>query len=63
MKRVYIFMLTGIIAIILVIVIIMNFDPKVETWGSVVAGAAFAVLIIKFPAIAAYIKSSRNKKA
>ncbi|BAU52472.1 hypothetical protein MgSA37_00633 [Mucilaginibacter gotjawali] len=54
-------MFVGILAIIMVVVSLMNFDPKVETWSSIIAGGAVALLILKSPAIFAYIKQKRAK--
>ncbi|MDB5005806.1 MAG: hypothetical protein JWP45_199 [Mucilaginibacter sp.] len=61
MKKVYLFMFTGVIAIVLVIIILMNFDPKLETWGGFLAGGIIALLIVKLPSIIAYFKSKRQK--
>jgi len=54
-------MFVGILAIILVAVSLMNFDPKVETWSSFIAGGCIALLIVKSPAIIAYFKQKRAK--
>ena len=49
-------MFVGVIAIILVVVSLMTFDPKVETWSSFLGGAAIAFLLIKTPSIIAHFK-------
>jgi amino acid transporter len=59
MKKVFLFMLVGVIAILLVIVSLMNFDPKTETWGSFIGGVIIALLIVKSPTIIAYFKSKK----
>jgi len=61
MKKVYLFMFIGLIAIIVVVAILMNFDPKVETWGSLVLGGAMGFLIVMSPKIIAYFKDQRKK--
>ena len=57
MKKVYLFIFIAILAVGMIVVSVMNFDPKVEKWGSVFAGAAVGLLIVKLPAIIAYLKS------
>jgi len=54
-------MFIGVIAIIMIVVSFMNFDPKVETWSSFIGGAAIALLIVKSPAILAFFKQKRAK--
>jgi hypothetical protein len=54
-------MFIGILAIVMIIISLMNFDPKVETWSSMLAGAAVAFLIVKLPSLIAYFKSKRQK--
>lgn len=54
-------MFVGILALIMIVVSLMNFDPKVETWSSFIAGGAIALLILKSPAIWAYFKQKRAK--
>jgi hypothetical protein len=61
MKKIYLFMFVGILAIIMVAVSLMDFDPKVETWSSFIAGGSIALLIVKSPAIIAYFKQKRAK--
>ncbi|HWZ02982.1 MAG TPA: hypothetical protein VNX40_05175 [Mucilaginibacter sp.] len=61
MKNIYLYMFVGILAIIMVVISLMNFDPKVETWSSFIAGGAIALLIVKSPAIWAYFKQKRAK--
>jgi hypothetical protein len=60
MKRMYLFIFIGILAIIMIVVSFMNFDPKVETWSSVIAGGCIGLLIVKMPAIIAYFKNARK---
>jgi len=61
MKNIYLFMFVGVLAIVMIIVSLMDFDPKVESWSSFIAGAAIALLIVKSPAIWAYFKQKRAK--
>ena len=39
-------MFIGVIAIIMIVVSFMNFDPKVETWSSFIGGAAMLLVIL-----------------
>lgn len=57
MKKVYIYLFVGIIAIVLMTVIVFNYDPKTETWGSLLLGAAFGFLFFRM------IKSRKQKRA
>ena len=54
-------MFVGVIAIILVIISLMNFNPKVESWSSLLAGGAIGLLIVMSPKIIAYVKDQRKK--
>jgi len=56
-------MFIGFFAIILAVVLLVNTNPQVDTWDSILAGALLGFVIIKFSSIIAYIKSSRNKSA
>jgi hypothetical protein len=55
MKKAYIYLFIGIIAIVLMTVIVFNYDPKTETWGSMLLGAAFGFLFFRM------IKNRRQK--
>jgi hypothetical protein len=61
MRNIYLFMFVGVLAIVMIIISLMNFDPKVESWSSFIAGAAIALLIVKSPSIWAYFKQRRAK--
>jgi UDP-N-acetylmuramyl pentapeptide phosphotransferase/UDP-N-acetylglucosamine-1-phosphate transferase len=61
MKKVYIYMFVGITAIVLVIVILFNFDPKTETWGSLLLGALLGFLLFRMPSIIRNIKQKNTK--
>jgi len=61
MKNIYLFMFVGVLAIVMIVISLMNFDPKVESWSSFIAGAAIALLIVKSPSIWAYFKQKRAK--
>jgi hypothetical protein len=63
MKKAYLYMFLGFLAIILAVVLLININPQFETWGSILAGALLGFVIVKFPSIIAYIKSSRDKSA
>jgi hypothetical protein len=62
MKKVYLFVFIGIIAIVMVVVELINFDPKDETWGFPLLGACIAIVIIKFPSIIRWFKNKKNAK-
>ncbi|MDP9081301.1 MAG: hypothetical protein M3O71_28145 [Bacteroidota bacterium] len=57
MKKVYLYLLLGIIAIIIMTLIVFNYDPKTETWGSMLIGALFGFLFYRV------IKNRRQKSA
>jgi len=59
MKKAYVFMFVGVLAIVMIVISVMNFDPKVDTWSSLIAGAGIGFLIVKMPAILSLI---RNRK-
>jgi hypothetical protein len=61
MKRFYLFIFIGVLALAMIVVSLMNFNPAVDTWGSLFAGAAMGLLIVKLPSIIAYFKSKRQK--
>jgi len=61
MKNVFLFMLIGIIAIIVVVLALISYDPKTESWGSLVLGGAVGLLIVMSPKIIAYFKETRRK--
>jgi len=63
MKKIYIYLFIGILAIIMIVVSLMNFNPAVDTWSSLFAGAAIGLLIVKLPSIIAYFKTKRQKNA
>jgi hypothetical protein len=56
MKKAYIYLFIGIIAIVLMTVIVFNYDPKTETWSGLLLGALFGFLFYRT------IKSRRQKK-
>ena len=58
MKKVYLYLLLGVIAIVLMTVVVFNYDPKTETWGSLLLGALFGYLLYRMPKT---IKGMRNK--
>lgn len=60
MKKIFIYLFVAIIAIVLITVSLMNFDPKTETWTSLLAGAAVGFLLVKLPSIIAYFKSRKK---
>ena len=60
MKRVYILMFVGIAALLLLIVNLMNLDPKDQTWSSILLGAAMGYLIVKSPVIVSLFKNRRK---
>jgi hypothetical protein len=63
MKKFYLFIFIGILAVVMIVVSLMNFNPKVDTWSSLFAGAAIGLLIVKLPSIIAHFKKTRQKNA
>ena len=63
MKKIYLLIFIGILALAMIVVSLMNFNSKVETWSSIFAGAAIGLLIVKLPSIVAYLKSRKQKNA
>jgi len=61
MKKVYLFIFVGILAIVLIVLSLMNFNPVVETWTSLFGGAAIGFFIVGAPSIWAWYKKSRQK--
>ena len=57
------FLFAGVLAIVMIVVSIMNFNPDVEKWSSLFAGAAAGFLIVGMPTIITWIKSKRQKSA
>jgi hypothetical protein len=51
MKKVYLYLFMGIAAITLMTVIVFNYDPKTETWSSLIMGAVLGYLLYKTPSI------------
>jgi hypothetical protein len=62
MKKVYLFVFIGILAIAMVVVELINFDPKDESWGFTILGACIAIVIIKSPSIIRWFKNKKNTK-
>ncbi|MCO5948849.1 MULTISPECIES: hypothetical protein [Mucilaginibacter] len=56
MKKVYLYLLIGIAAILLMTVVVFNFDPKTETWSSLLIGALFGYGLYKMPTIIRRLK-------
>jgi len=63
MKKFYLFIFIGILAIVMIVVSLMNFNPKVDTWSSLFAGAAIGFLIVRLPSIIVHFKKARQKNA
>jgi hypothetical protein len=63
MKRVYLFLLAGVLAIVAIVVSIMNFNPDVERWSSLFGGAALGFLIVGMPSIISWFKKRGQKSA
>jgi hypothetical protein len=63
MKRVYLFLFAGVLAIVAIVISIMNFNPDVEKWSSLLGGAALGFLIVGMPSIITWIKKRRQKSA
>jgi len=61
MKKVYLFLFIGILAIVLIVLSLMNFNPAVETWTSLFGGAAIGFFIVGAPSIWAWYKKNRPK--
>ncbi|WP_428328165.1 hypothetical protein [Mucilaginibacter sp.] len=63
MRKIFIYVFVAFLALIMIGVSIIGFDPAVEKWTSLIAGAAIGFLIVKLPTIIAYVKSKRQKSA
>jgi hypothetical protein len=63
MKKIYLFIFIGIVALVMIVVSFMGFDPKVDTWSSIFAGAAVGLLILRLPSLIAYLKSRKQNNA
>ncbi len=63
MKKFYLFIFIGILAVVMIVVSLMNFNPKVDTWSSLFAGAGVGFLIVKLPSIIAHFKKAKQKNA
>lgn len=63
MKKVYLFLFIGVVAIAAIVISLMNFNPSVETWSSLLAGGAIGFLIVKTPAIIDMVKKRKQKSA
>jgi hypothetical protein len=61
MKRVYLLIMIGIVAVVIIAVSLISFDPKNETWISLFLGAAVGFLVVGTPSIIAYVKKRRGK--
>jgi hypothetical protein len=53
-------MFVGIAAILLLIVTLINYDPNVQTWSSLLLGAAMGYLVVKSPVIVSLFKNKRK---
>jgi len=60
MKKFYLFIFIGVAAIIAIVVILINFNPKAETWTGLFIGAAAGLLTVKGPAIFAWLKKRKQ---
>ncbi len=61
MKKIYVFVFLGLLAIALIVVSLITFDPKVETWTSLLGGAAVGFLIVGAPSLWAWYKKRTAK--
>jgi hypothetical protein len=61
MKKIFIYVFVAILALILVVVNVMGFDPKTETWSSFIIGGAVGFLIVKSPWLISYFKGRSAK--
>ena len=60
MKKVYLFIMIGVAAMVLLVVSLMGFNPAVEKWSSLFAGAAIGFLVVGLPSVFAYFKNKRK---
>ena len=58
--KIFFYILIGVAAIALMTLIVFNYDPKTETWGSLLIGALFGYLLYKMPAM---IRKNKQKNA
>jgi hypothetical protein len=63
MKRVYLLIFIGVIAIVVIAFSVISFDPKNDTWVSLLIGVAVGFLIVKAPSIISYFKAKQQKSA
>jgi len=62
MKRIFVYVFVGIIALVLIVVTLLGFNPAVEKWTSLVAGIALGLFLVKLPVIFHYVKKTLAKK-
>jgi pilus assembly protein TadC len=60
MKRVYLLIFVGIVAVVVIVVSLISFDPKSDTWISLFVGAGVGFLVVGAPSIIAYLKRKQN---
>jgi len=63
MKKVYLLLFVGIIAVIAIIFILMNYDSKTDTWSSWFLGGAVGFLVVGTPSIIAWFKKKKQNTA
>jgi pilus assembly protein TadC len=61
MKKVYLFSAIAVVAVVMIVLSFMNFNPKVETWSSLIAGVLIGLLILGAPTIIAWFKNIRKQ--
>lgn len=62
MNKFYLFIFIGIAAVVAIVVILINFNPKAETWTGLFIGAVAGLLTVKGPAIFAWLKKRNPQK-
>jgi len=59
--KIFFYILVGVAAIILLTVIVFNYDPETETWTSLLFGAAVGYGLYKLPWVIKRIKQNKTK--
>jgi hypothetical protein len=60
MKKVYLFVFIGILAIIMLVIELIGFNPKDENLSFTILGASIAIIILKLPSIIKWFKNKKN---
>ncbi|HVW94559.1 MAG TPA: hypothetical protein VHA56_01155 [Mucilaginibacter sp.] len=59
--KIFIYILVGVVAIIITVVSIFNFNPETETWGSLLLGGMLGFTLYKAPSVIRNMKQRKGK--